>query len=391
MAVPFPEKLGQEVEGWVRDGLVTPEQAQGIRARYAAGSKETHGRTISAISWIGGSLVVVGIIVIVATNWQSMSDLVRTLLLVIVTAGLWGGGARLVTAKEYPAVGHALLLMGSGAFGGLIFQIANTYNLEPDNGALVGLWILGILPIAYGLRTFGPMVMAVLLMPIWIGLTFLNGANALDDGRSMVLTFVAGGILLCGAGLFHPRWRETGLVPPFQEVYLAGGALLVHIPSFVRTFAPTYALREPLFAGASPTITAAAVAFWAIAAIALAGGLMLHMRRGGSPWLAGLLGLGFVHALAVLVVPAGGADDVVYGALVVAWVVLAVQARQEMLFNLGLVLFVIMIVGRYIEFVADIQNPGWVFVAGGMILLAMAFGLEKLRRVMTQTIRQGGT
>lgn len=385
MAPGFPDKLQGELPGWVREGLVTEDQADALRTRYPVSeeSRREH-RIIRVIAWIGAALAAVGIILFVATNWTRIPHAVRIVLLVAVTGALWGPGAWMVRSGRVGFLGHALLFLGGVSYGGTLLQVGNTFHLPAHHSGLVSLWILGVLPLAYVLRNWALHLLAVLLVPIWVMNTFLLD-GPIRNVRTGAAAFQGAGLLLVGLGLFHPRPGERGRLPPFRSVTLLGGTLLAFLPAFVLTFFDTGDL-EPVQA-AEGAVTAGLILLWIAAALALAAAAAWVLRDPSEGWMGlapHVLGLVLFGAVLVLEpIPLNWT----YAAAVIALMPLSILARDELLLDLGILLFVVEVFGRYVEFLVDYRNPWIAFLVGGAVLLALAYGLFVLHRFARQRMR----
>jgi len=71
MAPSFTRRLRQETPSWVRDGVVTAQQAETILARYPESGRWFQ-RPIVVFSVLGGALVVLAVALLVAHNWHEI-------------------------------------------------------------------------------------------------------------------------------------------------------------------------------------------------------------------------------------------------------------------------------------------------------------------------------
>lgn len=62
----------------VREGLITADQADRIQVRYAAPHEQTGNRILLLFSILGGLLIGLGLILVVAHNWEDLSKTTRT-------------------------------------------------------------------------------------------------------------------------------------------------------------------------------------------------------------------------------------------------------------------------------------------------------------------------
>src|SRR4030095_14745743 len=71
MAQSFARRLREETAHWVRDGLVSAQQAEAIVARYSD-SGPWYSRPITIFSLLGGALLAGSVALIVAHNWAEI-------------------------------------------------------------------------------------------------------------------------------------------------------------------------------------------------------------------------------------------------------------------------------------------------------------------------------
>lgn len=145
-----PPKLIDALPELVREGLITAEQAQRIRARYASGPAQGAGRMLLVFALLGSLLVGLGIILIVAHNWDDLSRPMRTAL--ALAPVLAGQALVLLALRQGPDArgwreGSAVFL--ACALCACVALISQIYHIE---GALDGYLLtcaLLILPLLY--------------------------------------------------------------------------------------------------------------------------------------------------------------------------------------------------------------------------------------------------
>ena len=134
--------LLREAELWRELGLISAEQADGIRGLYSA----RRGRLQNALLGLGGTLVGLGVLSFVAANWLDMSRLLRTFLI------LAGYTVALVASwlcwERFPRTSRAFLLVGSFIYGGGIFLMEQMFHQGGEWRSAVGWWIVGLIPTA---------------------------------------------------------------------------------------------------------------------------------------------------------------------------------------------------------------------------------------------------
>src|SRR5262245_59927475 len=90
----FEERLEAESLVWVDEGLIATAQRVRLLERYP---KKTSGaqRFMAILLTIGGALLVVGVSLVIKSNWASIGDWVKILGLVALLAGGYALGWRL--------------------------------------------------------------------------------------------------------------------------------------------------------------------------------------------------------------------------------------------------------------------------------------------------------
>jgi uncharacterized membrane protein len=72
----FRRRLTREMESWLKEGLITPEQKEKIAARYRvlkeAEEKAGPGKLVTTITVLGSVLVGLGVILFIAANWSEI-------------------------------------------------------------------------------------------------------------------------------------------------------------------------------------------------------------------------------------------------------------------------------------------------------------------------------
>ena len=73
-------RITQALPDLVREGLISAEQAERIRSRYATDAQQGGGRLLLVFAILGSLLVGLGILLIIAHNWDDLSRSARTIL-----------------------------------------------------------------------------------------------------------------------------------------------------------------------------------------------------------------------------------------------------------------------------------------------------------------------
>ncbi len=195
--------LKKRVEEWVGAGLITPEQAERI---YAHEADDSARNTLGfALAWLATGCIGLGIIALIASNWDAIPAAAKLILYFAVYAGL---AAALLHPKtdrgHWREMIRLALMIFTMAGLGLVAQIYNIHS-EPWRGPLF--WCLMTLPLA--ITATSPLGV-LLWYPIFLFTYFNYGASQdsvwfWENRISGVWLFSITGIL---STLMPNRWPE---------------------------------------------------------------------------------------------------------------------------------------------------------------------------------------
>jgi uncharacterized membrane protein len=185
--------LWKESKRWEQEGLITGQQAEQIRHLYPEPSAPLPWSMI-IFSGLGAVIGGLGVILLLAYNWQSLHKFAKLGIILAGVAGLHTGGLRLyLGSQRWRQLGEALCLLGTMLFGAGIWLVAQIYHIEEHfpNGFLI--WGLGALALAWAMPSLAQALLAVFVLCIW-GCSEAWGFNhAIHWGPVMLL--VATGLL----------------------------------------------------------------------------------------------------------------------------------------------------------------------------------------------------
>jgi len=195
--------LLKELEAWIAEGLVTRDQADRIRARYER-QPEGPGWGMLVFSGLGAVIIGLGVILMIAYNWEAIPRLVKLFLLFAAVAGAHGAGLHLFFRKpRLRALGEALTVLGTMLFGAGIWLVAQIYHLDEHFPNGIILWGLGALSLAWILPSVAQGVLAAVLLSIWCGTETFGFDSSMH---------VAPGLILAGVGVLAWRMKSRVLL-----------------------------------------------------------------------------------------------------------------------------------------------------------------------------------
>ncbi|MGI9113171.1 MAG: DUF2157 domain-containing protein [Gaiellaceae bacterium] len=387
----FRERLARESEAWVAEGLVSAEQAEALRLRYAqAGARapeEPRSRAVTALAMIGAIAVGLGVIGFFAANWEKLGHGLRLALLTGAIAAFYAGGFHLrERTGRLPKVGEALYLLGTILFGASLFLVGQMYNVEAHDPLALLIWAVGAVATALVVRSRTVACAALLILTGWVGFEF---GTAIDDSGDNWAAFPVVAVFY-GCALYGlataarerlPRqwFAVSGFVPAARQL----GLLLALSGLFVFTFSE--AADELGEAGDSVSAgLQAGLALFAGLALASAAALALTRRRSGLYEGAALAVAVGSLLFAVLAGGSGAAYALLFNLLVAVFVLGAIYAGyvtdEPWLVNLGVAFVAIDLIGRYFDVFWSALPRSAGLIGAGILILAIAFLLERQRK-----------
>jgi hypothetical protein len=409
----FHKQLDKLLDTAAGRGLVDPTTADALRALAREEVRERGVLTLAGtLAWLGGGAVIVGIILLVAANWDSIPDMIKLGGFLALLAGTHAVGFRIRQARlPLEKTAEAFHFIGAGLFLAGVGLVAQIYHLDarPPNGIL--LWLVAIAPLAFLLRSVTITTMTFFALLLWAHMEgFFSGSPVeMQDSFAAHLALEVG----LGVGLIGFSGALKGREPGMAATFRGWGTLLLfyglYCLGFYRHFSESYHEARSI---------ALPCAFLGLGAVGMAVGW-----RGLSPesaWLRNRLGV-LLGATLLLSAAAFAADagflprgpsfefmsfgwnqsfDLVEWVLSTAawavWFLLALwsiawgaRADKKGFVNLGVGGFGIGIITRFFDLMGGMSETGLMFVIGGGVLLATGFAMEKWRRRIVRRMEEG--
>ena len=387
--------LQRELDAWAAEGLISADQADAIRARYQRDAElETRGRVVSVLSAVGAIVAGLGVILFVGANWDELPRPTRVALLLGLLVASYAGAYVLRERRgDHPFVGDALYLLGGLTFAASLFLVGQMYHVDAH-------WPLAFLAIALGPGAVAAVVgsrplatLSLVSFGAWplAELLDVHGSDAVEYWPVAAALY---GVALYGLGTADRGRLETlGFRAPMRAL----GPPLLAAGAFVFTFAGIYGELDD-----RPALDGRAlVALAGLLVAAGAGAAALASRRESrrtAVWEAGALAaLTLLVPLAVLVPEPASAGDgaivypLLFNALVallaLGAVVVGYVNEEAPLVTFGLVLVGVDVLARYLDVFWAFLPRSLAFVVAGVLLLALAWALERQRSRLVERLR----
>jgi uncharacterized membrane protein len=224
---PTQKSLKPHINNWVGDGLITQDQANSILAKYPVSSISP---AVMTFSIVGGLLCVLGLILMISANWQSIPREVKLGGLLGLLAASTLLGAEGVRRKSYPAITEISYLFAAVLpLAGLV-MMSQFFNISGSGFMLVLTWFLSILFLPFLSLSSSAFVVWLLALSALISLAITEHHWMLLDSEDHTLLAVAGvwGVVVAAGsqlwskigGTMQRSWGEAlGLIMTSQALY----------------------------------------------------------------------------------------------------------------------------------------------------------------------------
>jgi uncharacterized membrane protein len=388
----FADRLRVEAQGWVRDGLVTPEQAVRIVERYPA-TPLWWWRPAAIFSVLGGALIAGAVALLVAHNWPALPRWSKLSGLIALLVAAYAIGIAL-RERGRPRSGEGLFVVGGGLFLVGIALVGQLYNLHGRPADALLLWWVLLVPAGYVLPSIALLILG------WGGIAAWYGALLTDHttwlGREVAgagwglapVTAATGGILAWALGTLHGDGAYRRVRQALEQL----GFVTIAWTSIVLSLAPdSSSWARPERAWPFGVITVVVMAAVAVGAAAR----RLPGADGGAR--SGLIAawlIQVVYLFAVVISHALGQPRALMRALTYTeWalffafgltlVVYGARWNRPAWINWGVVFVGLNAVTRYVELFGTMLETSALFFATGVFVLALGWGLERFRRGVT--------
>jgi len=379
-------------------GLITGEQRNAIVVHFQL--KDEGGKFLSVVFLLGGILIAGGIALLVSAHWDDIPRGLKIAIGLGLMLGAQGAGGWLRRARQkYAQLGEALQFLGSALFLVNIALVGQVYHLEGRLADTFLIWMLGLAPLPWLLRSRVQFVLFLAAFFIWFGCKINQPDSRMYFcGEIEVLAFALLGLNLIGAGYLLQRTSFLDFAPVAEKAG-ALGLLLSAYPltcagffSGVQPDAQTCPWLLPGLAGLGIVLAAAGTRnltgltrqwrlTWACALAAVAGLLCAAFYMTGEESKHVYRGLNAINGAAVIAL-------FIFCLLQIQ---MGLQQRSPFLVNLGMTFIALDILSAYFGLFGTMAWTGLMFVLSGTFLIAFGVALEKRRRALMRRIQSSPT
>ncbi|MEX2245585.1 MAG: DUF2157 domain-containing protein [Dehalococcoidia bacterium] len=391
----YRERLSRDVAGWRRAGIIDEAQERAILARAGAGEPKAVGALrmgwlVSAVSVVGAIVLAAGVVLLFAANWEEMPDAFRTGLVVAAIVAAYAIGYALVYRFDMQRTGSAFFLLGVLLYHAGIFLIAQIYNMPVESPWLWLLGAAGAFPMAYAFRTRIVLLLAIADITTWVVVALVTRYEEFPESMSVLVVVGVLGVAMYAAGRLHELRTD---LRHYAETYALAGALILLGLVYVFTFdEPWRELIDSADAYAAPPVIYVSIV---LASVLTAVQWVTSQRRDVTRHLEAVAQLGLLALAAVVstwpewtgyAVVFNGVFFGVAGAFIARGYLLA----DERYVNGGLAALAVGLITRYVDVFWSLLAGSAFFIVGGVLLLALAWAAERVRREIIRGMAEGG-
>lgn len=365
----------RKIEAWHKAGVIDAATRDAILAYEA---QNTRPIALWAVFGIGALTIALGLISVVAANWEDIPGLIRLgVHLALIAAGLGALAFReQELAARSPYVVEALLFV-TAALGLTFFgHLGQVYQTDAPLWQPLSLWLLLFAPVILLMGRGWPVAAALMGVMVWAVWDYADlGSSARDTGFALWLALVTAFPVLIAplAGWLRRKSARSEFWRRLEQIALA---YAVAGASFAAVLASTGA-----FSGSDAASGPAAMALRG--AIGVGAGLALAVLRPGvSGRMAGAIIAGAGVALPLAY--ASNNIDILAAALFMAlWAGIAaasLQAGWRGVFQLAVGVIALRLIILSFELASDLLLSGFGLIVAGLLVLGVGWGALKVSR-----------
>ena len=161
--------LYQDLPELIEKNILSPEAAENLRRHYGPAGQETGSRTLLLVFGVFGSLLVgLGIILLIAHNWEQFTRPQRLgLSVLLLAAAQLLAGLSLYKRQNSRIWTEGAALLHTLALGAALALIGQTYHLTEAMDSFILSWLLLALPLVYLMRSGSVALLCLAAIAYW--------------------------------------------------------------------------------------------------------------------------------------------------------------------------------------------------------------------------------
>ncbi|MFT4663041.1 MAG: putative membrane protein [Patiriisocius sp.] len=387
----------KQIKKWLAEGKISEEQSSMMIAENSAAAKEkSSNKFLGVISVLGSTFLGIGIIWIVASNWDWMPDIVKIIVLLGSTGGVIYLGYEIgFNKKNFPKTGHSLILLGAILFGSSIFLIAQIYNVEANASYLIFVWLVGILPLVYIFQSHLITFLSCIVFCLWFNSIIFKGFNDFDAKGIAFITFFyqTFGLLLFSIGSLHYFLEKYSKV---ARAYRLIGIYLVICILFALTFLISFVGLGELSSELTSNPMMISVIFGLIA-IMLGINIKFNPSKSDSNVLENAIALTILTAIFALNLAIEFQQyyvvfwllfNILFVGLIIVLFRIGYKRRDMKLVNIASISTFFFLIFKFFDIFSNLLDNGFIWLVFGIALLAGSILFEKKRRKIRESFNE---
>lgn len=219
--------LMNEIRTYRKNDWITSEQESKMLSLYDVTAKNNFNFILLTI---GALILGLGILLLIASNWQSFDKFTK---LGMIYASYFGAGFGSYAVREnYPKTSKSLLYLSMLIFGGGIFLTGQMFHFGGSFEHSFLIWGAGTMAVAFIFRDSILYAMASLLCMIYVGMSFFNSGvfGSIFSGKQVTYDWIIAAIPL--VILLRKRFEEAKTVSVWNNLLVATTVMYFTLTTF---------------------------------------------------------------------------------------------------------------------------------------------------------------
>ncbi len=393
-------KISLDLDALTTSHIITPDTRDAILTWHNDTARwEGTSRFIQILSSFGAIVTGLGIMLLIASNWDTMSDVMKTIIMIGSTLSIYAIAYYFCYRNtSYPKTWQAIMLLGAMFYGASIMLLGQIYNLGGTFSQALIVWTIPVILLAY-------LTQFVTLYTLGIGLIYLYISIEIFDRYDFSGFVIANIVIAVGyLSVSLTRYHMSEWYRSFGKILSWTGGASILGGLFAYTFIDFWKY------GGNSWYSERSIdgTMWVLFAIVGLGALSIIIdviRKqkldivGDVTFLLALVPIGLVFfytleqsvqpydysrysdAIEIAYLTPAILMNIVYLITVSMMIYLGVKRDNRAIVNISMIFLAIYLFGKYIAFAFESKIDGaYIFIGGGLACIAMTILIEKIRR-----------